>query len=76
MKRINNSSGTFEFVVVCTAVYLLLDIREQEHMIDTCLAEEERANFHRILDSNCEHCCNELADLAIRVYNSPGMIQT
>ena len=74
MKRINKDSGMFEFVFVCGAVYFLLNIRERECMIDTCWAEEQRANFRRILDSAGPGCCDELSDLAIRIYDSPGMM--
>lgn len=68
--------GMFEFVFVCTAVYFLLNIREQEHMIDKRWADEERANADRILNSGCLGSCNEIVDWATRVYNSPGMMQT
>lgn len=76
MKRINKDGGMFEFVFVCGGVYFLLGIREQEHMIDTCWADEQRANFHRILDSDSPCRSDELARFAIHVYNSQGMMQT
>ena len=71
MKRRDNIKGMFEFVFVCTCVYAWLGIREQEGLIDTCFADNERANASRILESGC---CNELVDWATRVYHSPGMM--